>query len=42
MSDTLANAENRGWLMRDGKDGQTQLWKVERSGEQYVEEVIEE
>lgn len=40
-SDALANAEKRGWLMRDGKDEHYQLWMLTREGEQYVEEVSE-
>jgi hypothetical protein len=38
-SDALANAEERGWLMRDGKDEHYQLWMLTREGEQHVEEV---
>lgn len=40
-SDALANAEERGWLMRDGKDDHFQLWMLTREGEQYIEEVNE-
>lgn len=40
-SDALANAEKRGWLMRDGRDEHYQLWMLTREGEQYVEEVSE-
>jgi hypothetical protein len=38
-SDALANAEKRGWLMRDGKDEHYQLWILTHEGEQHVEEV---
>lgn len=38
-SDALANAGERSWLMRDGKDDRYQLWMLTREGEQYVEEV---
>jgi hypothetical protein len=38
-SDALANAEERGWLMRDGKDEHYQLWMLTREGEQHVKEV---
>ncbi|WP_152043483.1 hypothetical protein [Salinigranum salinum] len=38
-SDSLANAEERGWLMRDGKDEHYQLWMLTREGEQHVREV---
>ena len=41
-SDVLANAEQRGWAMRDGKEDHYQLWVVTREGEQIVEEVIHE
>ena len=37
-SDALANAEEREWLMRDGKDEHYQLWMLTREGEQHVEE----
>lgn len=38
-SDALANAEERGWLMRDGKDEHYQLWMLTREGEQHIKEV---
>lgn len=38
-SDALANAEDRDWLMRDGKNEHYQLWMLTREGEQHVEEV---
>jgi hypothetical protein len=38
-SDVLANAEEREWLMRDGKDEHYQLWMLTREGEQHVGEV---
>lgn len=38
-SDALANAEKKGWVMRDGKNEQYQLWVLTRDGETYVEEV---
>lgn len=28
MSDVLGRMEGRDWLLRDGKDGQTQLWRL--------------
>ena len=37
LSDVLANAEERGWLMRDGKDGRFQLWMLTQDGERLVE-----
>lgn len=42
MSDALANAENRGWVMRDGVNEQYQQWILTRDGEQFVEEVIDQ
>lgn len=38
-SGSLANAEEHGWLMRDGENDRYQLWMVTREGEQFVEEV---
>jgi hypothetical protein len=37
MSDSLAGAEEKGWLMRDGKDEHYQLWMLTRDGEAFVE-----
>ena len=28
MSDVLGRMEERDWLLRDGKEGQTQLWRL--------------
>lgn len=41
-SDVLAGAEERGWMMRDGKEEHYQQWVLTREGEQLVEEVINE
>lgn len=42
LSDSLANAEKNGWLMRDGKSDRFQLWILTGEGEEYVEEVQEQ
>lgn len=39
LSDSLANAERKGWLMRDGETDRFQLWILTGEGEDYVEEV---
>lgn len=36
MSDVLAGAEEKGWLMRAGTKGQQQLWTVTRDGDDAV------
>jgi hypothetical protein len=36
MSDVLASAEAKGWLMRAGTQGQTQLWTVTKDGDDAV------
>jgi cell division septum initiation protein DivIVA len=41
-SDVLANAEGRGWMMRDGKEDHYQLWVLTRDGENTIEEMIDE
>lgn len=38
MSDVLGRMENRDWLLRDGKDGQTQLWRLTATALETVEE----
>lgn len=40
MSDVLGRMENRDWLLRDGKDGQTQLWRLTATALETVEEGI--
>lgn len=36
LSDVLAGAEERGWLMRSGTKGRTQLWTVTQNGDEAV------
>ena len=36
MSDVLAGAEEKGWLMRQGMKGQNQLWMITRDGDEAV------
>lgn len=36
MSDVLAGAEENGWLMRAGSEGQYQLWNITRDGDDIV------
>ena len=38
MSDVLGRMENQGWLLRDGKEGQTQLWRLSAPGQGKIEE----
>ncbi|MCO8254526.1 hypothetical protein NKF26_12005 [Haladaptatus sp. AB618] len=42
ISDVLSKCENKGWLMRDGKEGQAQLRVVTSDGLKYVEEMFED
>jgi hypothetical protein len=41
MSDALASCESKGWMMRKGKDGQTTVRQLTKSGIDMVEEVVE-
>jgi hypothetical protein len=34
--------ENKGWIMKDEKDGNTTLWKTTGDGEDMVEEAMED
>lgn len=36
MSDVLAGAEERGWLMRQGMKGLNQLWMISKDGDEAV------
>ncbi|MDZ7849978.1 MAG: hypothetical protein U5K70_03915 [Halodesulfurarchaeum sp.] len=36
MSDVLAGANDRGWLMRQGRKGQNQLWMITKEGDEAV------
>lgn len=36
LSDVLAGAEERGWLMRQGTKGQNQLWMITKDGDDAV------
>lgn len=38
MSDVLGRMEERDWLLRDGTDGQTQLWRLTATALETVEE----
>ncbi|MFC6719172.1 hypothetical protein ACFQGT_02650 [Natrialbaceae archaeon GCM10025810] len=40
MSDVLGRMEGRDWLLRDGTDGQTQLWRLTATALKTVEEEI--
>ena len=40
MSDVLGRMEGRDWLLRDGTNGQTQLWRLTASALETVEEEI--
>jgi hypothetical protein len=42
MSDVLNNAEDVGWIMRDGSGGQTTNRKLTKDGIKMVEEVIDD
>lgn len=41
LSDVLAGAEERSWLMRSGTRGQHQLWTITRDGDAAVESGFE-
>ncbi|APX95723.1 hypothetical protein [Natronorubrum daqingense] len=41
MSDALASCEDKGWVMRKGKDGQTTIRQLTKSGIEKVEEVLD-
>lgn len=40
MSDVLGRMEDRDWLLRDGTNGQTQLWRLTATALETVEEEI--
>lgn len=40
MSDVLGRMEEREWLLRNGKDGQTQLWRLTAKALEIVEEGV--
>ncbi len=40
MSDVLGRMEERDWLLRDGKEGQTQLWRLTATALDTVEEEV--
>ena len=40
MSDVLSQVEGKGWIMDDGKDSRTRLWRLTNDGLSEVEEVI--
>lgn len=40
MSDVLSRMEDQGWLLRDGTDGQANLWRLTASGQEAVEKEI--
>lgn len=42
LSDVLAGAEERGWLMRVGTRGKNQLWTITRDGDTAVESGFDE
>jgi hypothetical protein len=42
MSDVLANAHQRGWLIEAGKKGQVKLWNVSRDADEAVTEGFQE
>lgn len=42
MSDVLAKAENRKWMMRKGKEGQNVLWTITKPGIEAVERGFKE
>jgi hypothetical protein len=41
MSDVLGRMEDRNWLLRDGKDGQTQLWRLTANALETVERGVD-
>lgn len=40
VSDVLSQVEGKGWIMDDGKEGRTRLWRLTNDGLAEVEEVI--
>ena len=40
MSDVLGRMEDQDWLLRDGKEGQTQLWRLSAPGQGKIEEEV--
>ncbi|WP_280535510.1 hypothetical protein [Halopenitus sp. POP-27] len=40
MSDVLGRMEGRDWLLRDGTNGQTQLWRLTATALEIVEEEL--
>lgn len=40
MSDVLGRMEDRDWLLRDGKDGNTQLWRLTATALETIEEEV--
>lgn len=42
LSDALSSCEAKGWVMRKGKEGQTTVRQLTKSGIEEVEEVIED
>lgn len=42
MSDVLAGCEEKGWVMREGKDGQTNIRKLTMNGIEMVKEVMDD
>jgi hypothetical protein len=42
MSDVMANLEEKGWAMDDGKDGQSRLRRLTKDGFAEIEEVIDD
>lgn len=41
MSDVLGRMEERDWLLRDGKEGQTQLWRLTAIALETVEQEVD-
>lgn len=42
ISDILAGAEEKGWLMRTGTEGQKQLWTITKEGDDAVNRGFEQ
>lgn len=42
MSDVLASCEKKGWIMREGKDGNVNIRKLTMNGLKMVEEVMDD
>lgn len=40
MSDVLGRMEERDWLLRDGKEGQTQLWRLTATALETIEQEV--